>query len=207
MSRRKRLVAGPRHEPPTTLFRTRSPVAERGYKTGTPARARAGTRVHCVSCGTGRFPARTRPRVPASGRACPTRPSLVMKGSAVRVRASALPNLQAVCPRDRVGWWCSRVQSGYEAGTRGSHGPAHASDLVLRRVAPRPRAPRYRLRLTGGEVPSHGAPCTRLTSCLSGRRVATATRSRSASRALTPAVTRTIIIDAGLENGHARRST
>ena len=56
-----------------------------------------------------------------------------MKGSAVRVRASALQNLQAVCPRDRVGWWCSRVQSGYEAGTRGSYGPAHASDLVLRR--------------------------------------------------------------------------
>ena len=46
--------------------------------------------VHTETRETVRFPARTCPRSPADGRASFTRPSLVMKGSAVRVRASAL---------------------------------------------------------------------------------------------------------------------
>jgi hypothetical protein len=60
-----------------------------GYKTGTSARARAGTRVHHYSAKTAWSPGKMCPIVPASGRVSPTCLSLVMKGSAVRVRASA----------------------------------------------------------------------------------------------------------------------
>src|SRR5918996_5755707 len=50
----------------------------------------AGTRVHPKSSRTAQFPARTCPRVPARGRPSLNRLPLVMKGSPVRVRASAL---------------------------------------------------------------------------------------------------------------------
>src|SRR5215211_807313 len=63
------------------------------YKTGTSARAQSGTRVHSEGGRTVLFPARTCPRVSASGRASLTRLSLVMKGSPVRVRASASRSL------------------------------------------------------------------------------------------------------------------
>ena len=65
-----------------------------GYKTGTSARARAGTRVPSPEPRRVSFPARTCPCVPASGRSCPTGLSLVMNGSPVQVRASALASLQ-----------------------------------------------------------------------------------------------------------------
>ncbi len=74
---------------------------EHGYKTGTRARALAGMGVHSGSRETVRFPARTWPRGPASGRASTTCPSLVMKGSPVRVRASALFLSQTSASRDR----------------------------------------------------------------------------------------------------------
>jgi hypothetical protein len=64
-------------------------VGSGGYKTGRSARARAGTRVHTEAGGTSELRGKTCPCVPASGHACLTRPSLVMKGSPVRVRASA----------------------------------------------------------------------------------------------------------------------
>ena len=56
-------------------------TASAGYKTGTSARARAGTRVHRSRRETAQIPARTCPRVPARGRPSPSRRSLVMKGS------------------------------------------------------------------------------------------------------------------------------
>jgi hypothetical protein len=60
-----------------------------GYKTGTSARARAGTRGPRRSRETARSPGETCPGVPARARASLTCLSLVMKGSPVRVRASA----------------------------------------------------------------------------------------------------------------------
>jgi hypothetical protein len=63
--------------------------ASTGYKAGTSSRARPGTRVPELAPSNSRTPARMCPRVPASGRAFPSRLSLVMKGSPVRVRASA----------------------------------------------------------------------------------------------------------------------
>jgi hypothetical protein len=70
-----------------------------GYKTGTSARARAGTRGPRRSRETARSPGETCPGVPARARASLTCLSLVMKGSPVRVRASAL---WPIC-RDFVG--------------------------------------------------------------------------------------------------------
>jgi hypothetical protein len=78
------------------------------YKTGTSARARAGTSVHNPSCRTVQFPARTCPRVPASGRASPTRLSLVMKGP----RFESGRRLRLIC-RD-----CS-PDRGFSEGLRG----------------------------------------------------------------------------------------
>jgi hypothetical protein len=75
------------------------------------------------------LPARTCPRVPASGPASPTCPSLVMKGSPVRVRASALASLAKTnllsgfragpSNRGRRGAWRAR-----RAGSPGSAAPS-----------------------------------------------------------------------------------
>jgi hypothetical protein len=102
-------LASARPGSPTTAHTCRSgpwQSVARGYKTGTSARARAGTRVHCWSGVATSFPAETCPRVPASGRASPTCLFLVMKGSPVRVRASALTPL-----RERLCYLTARVQS------------------------------------------------------------------------------------------------
>jgi hypothetical protein len=61
----------------------------RWVQNGYVAQARAGTRVHAQRLESFEIPARKWPVVPARGRASLTRLSLVMKGSSVRVRASA----------------------------------------------------------------------------------------------------------------------
>ena len=71
----------------------------------------AGTRVHPKSSRTAQFPARTCPRVPARPPTC--RP-LVMKGSPVRVRASALQAvLQGFLPPPATPERTLRVRNGY----------------------------------------------------------------------------------------------
>jgi hypothetical protein len=83
-----------------------------GYKTGTSARARAGTRGPRRSRETARSPGETCPGVPARARASLTCLSLVMKGSPVRdpgVGSSPFAGMF-------VFWATSRAASGYETG-------------------------------------------------------------------------------------------
>lgn len=115
------------------------------YETGTSTRARAGTRVHSSRAETARSPGKACPPVPARGRASVTRLSLVMKGSPVRVRASAykspakcyvaLPATTTACLRRvrepsgvRVGEAPGR---GSSAGSCAPNLPRNAGTLLL----------------------------------------------------------------------------
>jgi hypothetical protein len=75
--------------------------------------AKSVPRVHCANRRTPPFPARRCPRVPERGRGSPTRPSLVMKGSPVRVRASALGRFAGTSSVAATLTAALRVRNGY----------------------------------------------------------------------------------------------
>jgi hypothetical protein len=95
------------HTPAGSAWRRRR--VQNGYvSSGTSGRARPPRELKNHS-----YPARTWPRVPASRRLSLTCPSLVMKGSPVRVRASASPDLQGLSSEQAT----PRPRVGYETGT------------------------------------------------------------------------------------------
>jgi len=109
----------------------------RGYKTGTSARARAGTRVHRGSSRTSLLPARKRPRVPANRRVSLICPSLVMKGSPFE-SGRRLSQKVCVCVRAFFVFsrhpWCELVgRTSNKPQTSRSNGGDVLSELDLRR--------------------------------------------------------------------------
>ncbi len=92
----ERRVSEPGREVPPPRRRGRV-----GYKSSTQGRARAGSGVSIHRDRMRRFPGTLWASVVSSGRPCLSRRCLVMKGSQVRVRASALQDLQRFSPTVR----------------------------------------------------------------------------------------------------------